>query len=124
MPLLKEPRVVGVLAAVAFFPTAFALALLKDIPMKKPPLDPAVADVAPTDTMLTVYDELHMITYLRLLDADADGADWREITQIVLHIDPALEPDRAREAFDSHLARAKWMTEHGYRQLLRGGALS
>jgi hypothetical protein len=28
---------------------------------------------------------------------------------------------RARRAFDSHLARAKWMTEHGYRQLLRGG---
>jgi hypothetical protein len=74
--------------------------------------------------MLTVYDEQHMITYLRLLDADADGADWREVTQIVLHIDPAQEPDRAREAFDSHLARAKWMTEHGYRQLLRGGALS
>ena len=74
--------------------------------------------------MLTVYDEQHMITYLRLLDADADGADWREVAQIVLHIDPAQEPDRAREAFDSHLARAKWMTEHGYRQLLRGGALS
>jgi hypothetical protein len=92
--------------------------------MKKPPLDPAVADIASTDAMLTVYDEQHMITYLRLLDADADGADWREITQIVLHIDPAREPDRAREAFDSHLARAKWMTEHGYRQLLRGGALS
>ncbi|WP_082077403.1 DUF2285 domain-containing protein [Bradyrhizobium sp. LTSPM299] len=92
--------------------------------MKKPPFDPAVADIAPTDTMLTVYDEQHMITYLRLLDADADGADWREVTQIVLHIDPDREPDRAREAFDSHLARAKWMTEHGYRQLLRGGALS
>jgi hypothetical protein len=76
---------------------------------------------------LTVDDvpfEQQMITYLRFLDADADGADWREVTQIVLHIDPAQEPDRAREAFDSHLARAKWMTEHGYRQLLRGGALS
>jgi hypothetical protein len=92
--------------------------------MKKPPLDPAVEDLAPTDAMLTIYDEQHMITYLRLLDADADGADWREVTQIVLHIDPAREPDRAREAFDSHLARAKWMTEHGYHQLLRGGALS
>jgi hypothetical protein len=42
----------------------------------------------------------------------------------VLHIDPDREPDRARHAFDSHLARAKWMTEHGYRHLLRGGALS
>ena len=46
--------------------------------------------------MLTVYDEQHMITYLRLLDADADGADWREVAQIVLHIDPTQEPDRAR----------------------------
>jgi hypothetical protein len=25
-------------------------------------------------------------------------------------------------AFDSHLSRAKWMTEHGYRLLLREGA--
>ena len=90
--------------------------------MKKPPLDPEVADLAPTDSVLTIYDEEHIITYLRLLDADAEGADWREVVQLVLHIDPRLEPDRARRAFDSHLARAKWMTEHGYRHLLRGGA--
>jgi hypothetical protein len=90
--------------------------------MKKPPLDPDVADLAPTDSVLTTYDEEHIITYLRLLDADAEAADWREVVQLVLHIDPRLEPDRARHAFDSHLARAKWMTEHGYRHLLRGGA--
>jgi hypothetical protein len=30
--------------------------------------------------------------------------------------------DRARRAFESHLSRAKWMTEHGYRLLLRGGS--
>jgi Uncharacterized conserved protein (DUF2285) len=90
--------------------------------MKKPPLDPDVADLAPTDSVLTTYDEEHIITYLRLLDADAEAADWREVVQLVLHIDPRLEPDRARRAFDSHLARAKWMTEHGYRHLLRGGA--
>jgi Uncharacterized conserved protein (DUF2285) len=90
--------------------------------MKKPPLDPDVADLAPTDSVLTIYDEEHIITYLRLLDADAEAADWREVVQLVLHIDPRLEPDRARRAFDSHLARAKWMTEHGYRHLLRGGA--
>jgi len=89
--------------------------------MQKPPLNPDVADTAPADTVLTRYDEEHIITYLRLLDADADGADWREVTQIVLHIDPKREPVRARQAFDSHLARAKWMTEHGYRHLLRGG---
>ena len=82
--------------------------------------DPDVADTAPTDSMLTVYDVEHIITYLRLLDAD--GADWQEVARIVLHIDPDREPARARKAIDSHLARAKWMTEHGYRHVLRGGA--
>src|SRR5882672_8620915 len=91
-------------------------------PMQKPPLDPEVADTAPSDSVLTTYDEEHIITYLRLLDADAEGADWREVAQLVLHIDPEFEPVRARTAFDSHLTRAKWMTEQGYRHLLRGGA--
>lgn len=90
--------------------------------MQSPPLDPLVADVAPADPTLTGYDEQHLVTYLRLLDADADGADWREVARIVLHIDPAQEPDRAKRAWESHLARARWMTESGYRHLLRGGA--
>jgi Uncharacterized conserved protein (DUF2285) len=92
--------------------------------MKNPPLDPDVADVAPTDATLTRYDEEHLVTYLRLLDADTEGADWREVAKIVLHIDPHREPERARQAFDSHLARAKWMSEHGYRHLLDGNASS
>jgi hypothetical protein len=90
--------------------------------MKKPPLDPDVADQAPTDPAVTTYDEEHIFTYLRLLDADAEGADWCEVARLVLHIDPEREPARARIAFDSHLIRAKWMTEQGYRHLLRGGA--
>jgi hypothetical protein len=90
--------------------------------MKKPLPDPDVTDVAPTDPVLTVYDEEHVITYLRMLDADAEGADWREVAKLVLKIDPELEHDRARCAFDTHLARAKWMTENGYRHLLRSGA--
>jgi len=90
--------------------------------MQKPPIDPDVADTAPSDSALTVYDEEHIITYLRLLDADAEGADWSEVARVVLHLDPEHESDRARRAFESHLSRAKWMTEHGYRLLLRGGA--
>jgi hypothetical protein len=90
--------------------------------MQPPPLDPDVADAAPSDSVLTVYDEQHIVTYLRLLDADAEGADWRDVARIVLHLDPEREFDRARRAFENHLARAKWMTEHGYRQLPRGGA--
>ncbi|MEH2553594.1 hypothetical protein V1286_001123 [Bradyrhizobium algeriense] len=90
--------------------------------MQKPPLAPDVADIAPSDAVLTAYDEEHIITYLRLLDADAKGADWREVARIVLRLDPRDESDCVRRAFDSHLSRAKWMTEHGYRHLLCGGA--
>jgi Uncharacterized conserved protein (DUF2285) len=90
-------------------------------PMKPPPLDPDVADTAPSDAALTVYDEEHFVTYLRMLDADAEGADWRDVARIVLHLDPDREPDRARKAFESHLSRAKWISGQGYEQVLRGG---
>jgi hypothetical protein len=74
-----------------------------------------------SDQARTEYDKEHLITYLRLLDANEGGADWREVSRIVLYIDPGREPDRARRVFDSHLARAKWMTEVGYRLLFREG---
>jgi hypothetical protein len=37
------------------------------------------------------------------------------MAQIVLGIDPVVEPERARHALASHLRRARWMTEVGYR---------
>jgi hypothetical protein len=86
--------------------------------MKTPPIDPDVADTAPADSTLTSYDEAHLVTYLRLLDAKADDADWKDVARLVLHIDPADEPERARCAWESHLARAEWMSQHGYRHLL------
>lgn len=86
--------------------------------MTKPQLDPDVVDVAPNELALTAYDEQHVVTYIRLLQAEDQGADWREVARIVLHIDPEREPDRARTAYQSHLARAKWVTEQG--RLLRG----
>jgi hypothetical protein len=90
--------------------------------MQKPPLEPPIADLAPAEPILTGYDERHLVTYLRLLDANAEGADWREVASIVLKLDPEKEPQRAKRVWESHLARAKWMTETGYRHLLRGGA--
>lgn len=86
--------------------------------MRKPLASP-ISETAPTDPTLTPYDEQHLVTYMRLLDAHAENADWREVAKIVLRIDPAREHDRARRAYDTHLARAQWMTEHGYRHLLR-----
>jgi Uncharacterized conserved protein (DUF2285) len=88
--------------------------------MAQPPLDPPVADFAPDAETLTPYDHEHLVTYVRLLDAEAEGADWTAVARLVLHIDPSAEPARGRRAWESHLARAKWMTEHGYRHLLRG----
>ena len=90
--------------------------------MSKPSLTPKVFDQAPEADILTGYDQDHVVVYLRLLDADAEGADWTEVARLVLQIDPTTEPERARRAFDSHLARARWMTKHGYGYLLRGGA--
>lgn len=75
----------------------------------------------PTSHTLTDYDRIHLKLYLRLLDAEADGADWQEVVRVLFHLDPAADPDRARHMHDTHLARAHWMTEHGYRHLLREG---
>jgi hypothetical protein len=84
-------------------------------------LAPDVADAAPAAPELTAYDEELIVTYLRMLDADAEGADWREVARIVLHIDPDLDVEHAKRAFDSHLLRAKWMARHGHKLLLRRG---
>jgi Uncharacterized conserved protein (DUF2285) len=86
-----------------------------------PSLNPTVADSAPEEPALTSYDEQHAATYARLLDAEADNADWHEVARIVLRIDPVSEPARARNAYESHLARAKWVARHGYRRLLNRG---
>jgi hypothetical protein len=83
--------------------------------MKTPPFD----DCPPESDVVTPYDERHLVTYLRLLDAAAEVADWREVVRVVFELDPDLDPDRARSVHDTHLARAEWMTEKGFRCLLR-----
>ena len=93
---------------------------------KRPPrtkLDPDVADTVPWSEGITPYDEEHFVTYLRLLDADTDGAEWAEVARIVLHRDACSEPDRTRRCWEDHLARARWMTTKGYRKLLEQAAI-
>ena len=87
--------------------------------MRNPILTPLVADQAPNSPLLTTYDKKHLPVYIRLLDAEVDGADWMEAALTVLRIDPIREPKRAHGAWHSHLSRAKWMTETGYQHLLR-----
>jgi len=79
----------------------------------------AIADEPPSSAALTAYDKEHLIVYTRLLDSEADGADWMEASLLVLRIDPVREPARAHRAWETHLSRAKWMTKNGYLQLLR-----
>lgn len=82
----------------------------------------SVADEAPVENRLTDYDRAHFAIYLRLLDAAEEGAPWEDVARIVLGVDPASQYDRAKKMHDSHLIRARWMTEHGYRKLLRDAA--
>jgi Uncharacterized conserved protein (DUF2285) len=77
-------------------------------------------DEPPESAVLTEYDKAHTTLYMRLLDADADGADWREVVSVLFNLTPADDPKGARHVHDTHLARARWMTEQGYRQLVRG----
>ena len=75
-------------------------------------------DRPPSTERVNAYDEQHLATYLRLLMAEEEGADWREVVQVIFGLNPAQEPGRAKMVHESHLARARWMTEAGYRHLL------
>lgn len=90
--------------------------------MTGPSTQQPIADTAPTASRVTDYDRAHLAVYLRLLDAAKEGATWADAARIVLGIDPIREPDRARQVHESHLARARWMTDQGYRDLLRDAA--
>lgn len=85
-------------------------------------LDPDVDDLAPSDDVITAYDEQHFVTYLRILDAQSEEADWKEVARIVLHRDPASDEMRTRRCWQSHLERAQWLSREGYRQILEQAA--
>jgi len=79
-----------------------------------------VADAPPASDHVTAYDRAHFKTYLRLLDAAQEDADWREVAVIVLGLDPAADPERAQRVHAAHLERARWMTQVGYREIAEG----
>lgn len=81
-----------------------------------------IADVAPSDEHVTAYDRAHFKIYLRMLDAAKAAAAWEEVSSIVLGIDPLREPARAKRAYETHLARAQWLANKGYKELVAGPA--
>ena len=76
----------------------------------------------PQADSVTAYDEAHFVTYLRLLDAKAEGADWKEVAEIVLHRDPVGDEFRTRRCWQSHLERAQWLSREGYKRILEQAA--
>jgi hypothetical protein len=82
---------------------------------------PDFLDQPPESTELTDYDRTHMALYLRVLDATNDGAELSEVAQVLFGLDAEKELDRAKRVIENHLARARWMTEYGYRLLLGEG---
>lgn len=78
----------------------------------------AIADEAPWSDQINAYDEAQFRLYLRLLDAIEAKASNVEICKVLFDIDAEREPARAQRCLESHLRRARWMTERGYRELL------
>ncbi|MBO9707986.1 MAG: DUF2285 domain-containing protein [Caulobacter sp.] len=76
-----------------------------------------IADTPPDSPVLTDYDRAHIKTYLRLLDAQAAKADWREVAGLVLGLDVARDLGAAQACHAAHLARARWLVAQGYRGL-------
>jgi len=81
-------------------------------------LTPGFADVVVWSEQITPYDERHFLTYARLLDAEREQADWRDVARIILCLDPEEDPGRARQCWQTHLDRAKWIATVGYQQLI------
>jgi hypothetical protein len=67
--------------------------------MKPPPLNQDVADLAPDGAELTAYDEEHVVTYVRMLDADTEEADWRGLFWANIVADPSFELDNGSWTF-------------------------
>lgn len=83
-------------------------------------MKPKIMDEVPWSDSITSYDRQHSTIYLRILDACADNASVEEMAELILGIDPVLEPVRARKAIRSHIDRANWMMTTGYKELFAG----
>ncbi len=78
-----------------------------------------IGDVEWSD-QVTDYDRAHLLLYAELLDAVATGRTETDMIASILKLAPHAEG--ARNSLARHLARARWMREAGYAQILSGEA--
>lgn len=69
---------------------------------------------------VTDYDRAHLLVYAQLLDAVATGQSETDMIAAILKLAPDAADSRTKLA--RHLARARWMRETGYAQILSGEA--
>ncbi len=67
-------------------------------------------------------DREMMKTYLRLLDADREQADWREAAEIILGLDVERDPEGSHAVFEKSLKEALRLQDHGYLGLIRSSS--
>ncbi|WP_367158797.1 hypothetical protein [Mesorhizobium sp.] len=77
------------------------------------------ATKSPWSDSITSYDRQHRTIYLCIRDACADNLSVEEMANLVLGIDPILEPVRARKAVRSHIDRANWMVTYRLQATVR-----
>ncbi|MER9056400.1 hypothetical protein [Mesorhizobium sp. M0910] len=83
-------------------------------------MKPGLLEEVPWSDSITVYDKENFTIYLQILDACADSASVEEMADLILGIDPALEPVRASNAVRSHIDRANWIVTTGSKHLFAG----
>lgn len=62
---------------------------------------------------ISEYDRQHLSIYAELLDAEANNMDWVEGVKTVLRLNAEIPPADARQCWESHLARARWIVGEG-----------
>ena len=72
-----------------------------------------IEHIAPDSSSVLDYDRRNLLTYAELLEADAAGISWETGSLAILLIDPSVERDTACRCWESHLARARWITGDG-----------
>ena len=70
------------------------------MPLQSGPFDPP-----PDVPHLTEHDRVYATLYLRLLDADAAGVDWRTAGRDILGLNTDIDTDAAKRTFDAFMSQ-------------------
>jgi hypothetical protein len=75
-------------------------------------------DLAPAGDVITDVDRERAGLYLALLDSALEGLDWRALGMRHFRWAGGTDEAHVRDVVESHLRRAIWMRDVGYRGLL------